>query len=97
MCTSIGKRENNSYITKTLTFSTLGPDFRDKQSKFRKNNFIFLILATQDHVYVLSFRFHQILRKLESPPGNDVSNKLLTPPDTPHYSDHFNVNHKSVR
>ena len=43
--TALERKENNSYITKTLTFSISGLDFRDKQSEFWKNNFIFLILA----------------------------------------------------
>ena len=97
MFTSIGNRENNSCITKTLTFSISGPDLRDKQSEFWKNNFIFLILATQDHLHVFSFRFNPILRKLESPPENDVSNQPLTPPDAPHSSDHFDIDHESVQ
>ena len=45
MFTSIENREDNFMLQKTLTFSTSGPDLRDKQFKFQKNNFIFLILA----------------------------------------------------
>ena len=45
MFASIENRRDDLYVAKTLTFSTSGPDLRDKQSKFQKNNFIFLILA----------------------------------------------------
>ena len=97
MFTSIENRENNSYVTKMLTFSTSGPDLRDNSLNFRKIILYSQSLLTQDHVHVFSFRFNPILRKLESPPENDVSNKPLTPPDAPHSSDHFDVSHESVR
>ena len=38
-------KKNHSYITKTLTFPTLGPLLRHKQAEFQKHNFILLILA----------------------------------------------------
>ena len=65
--TALEGKENNSYITKTLTFPTSGPNLRDKQSEFqkkKKKNVYSRSLLTQDHVHVFIFRFHQILRKL---------------------------------
>ena len=45
----------------------------------------------------LFFRFHQVLRKLEFPPGNDISDKPLTPLDAHHSCDHFDINFMFVR
>ena len=92
----LDESEIDSYITKTLTFPTLGLLLRHKQSKFWKNNFIFVIL-THDCVHVFIFRFHQVSRKLRFPPGNDVSDKPLTPLDAHHSGDHFDINYMSVR
>ena len=79
-----------------LTFSTSGPDLRDKQSEFWKNNFIFLILAYSGSRTCLQFQISSNIKEVESPPENDVSNQLLTPPDAPHSSDHFDIDHESV-
>ena len=54
-------------------------------------------LLTQDHVHVFVFRFHQVLRKLEFPPGNNVSDKPLTPLDVHHSGDQFDINFMFVR
>ena len=54
-------------------------------------------LLTQDHVHVSVFRFHQVLRKLEFPPGNNVSDKPLTPLDAHRSCDHFDINYMFVR
>ena len=37
-------------------------------------------------------RFHQVLKKLEFPPGNNVSDKPLTPLDAHHSGDQFDIN-----
>ena len=47
------------------------------------------------HVFV--FRFQQILRKLEFPPGKNVSDKPLTPLDARHSGDQFDINFMFVR
>ena len=54
-------------------------------------------LLTQDHVHVFVSRFHQVLRKLEFPPGNNVSDKSLTPLDAHHSGDQIDINHMFVR
>ena len=43
-------------LQKMLTFSISGPDLRDKQSEFQKNNFIFLILAHSGSRTCLQFQ-----------------------------------------
>ena len=49
-------------------------------------------LPTQVHVHVFVFRFHQVLRKSEFPPGNNASDKPLTPLDAHHSGDQFDIN-----
>ena len=51
-----------------------------------------LSFLTEDHILVFVFRFQQILRKLEFPPGNNVSDKPLTPLDARHSGDQFDIN-----
>ena len=54
-------------------------------------------MLTQDHVHVFVSRFHQVLRKLKFPPGNNVSDKPLTPLDAHHSGDQIDINHMFVR
>ena len=68
MCHSIAKKENNSYITKTLTFPTSGPNLRDKQSEFQKNNFLFLILAYSGSRTCLYFQISSNIKEVITSP-----------------------------
>ena len=54
-------------------------------------------LLIQDHIYVFVFRFHQVLRKLDFPPENNVSDKPLTPQDARLSCGQFDVNYMFVR
>ena len=80
-----------------LTFQTSGPNLRDKQSEFQKNNFIFLILAYSGSRTCLYFQISSNIKEAITSPENDVSSKPLTPLDVHHSSDHFDINHESVR
>ena len=65
---ALERKENNSYITKTLTFPTSGPNLRDKQSEFRKNNFIFLILAYSGSCTCLYFQISSNINEITTSP-----------------------------
>ena len=83
--------------TKTLTFSTLGAVFALEEIEFQKFDFILISLLIQDSVHVFKSRIHPLLRKLEFPPGNNVSDKPLTPQDARLSCGQFDVNHMFVR
>ena len=77
------------------------PNFRTtlkhKQSEFRKNDFIFVILAYSRSHTCLRFQISSSIKELEFPPGNNVSNKPLTPLDAHHSGDQFDINFMFVR
>ena len=79
-----------------LTFPILGLLLRHKQSEFWKNDFIFVILAYSGSRTCLCFQISSSI-KLEFPPGNNVSDKPLTPLDAHHSCDHFDINYMFVR
>ena len=88
----------NSFLCyKTLTFPTLGLLLRHKRSKFRENNFIFVILAYSRSRTCLCFQISSGIKEVVTSPGNDVSNKLLTPQDAHHSGDQFDINFMFVR
>ena len=95
--TVLDGKEIHSYITKTLTFPTSGPLLRHKQAEFQKNNFIFLILAYSGSRTCPYFQIPSSIKEVVLPPGNDVSDKPLTPLGAHHPSDYFDINYKSVR
>ena len=66
-------KETHSYITKTLTFPTLGPLLRHKQAEFQKHNFILLILASSGSCTCPYFQIPSSIKEVSFSPGNDVS------------------------
>ena len=94
---TLDESEIDSYITKTLTFPTLGLLLRHKQSEFWKNNFIFAILGYSRSRTCLCFQISSSIKEVTISPGNDVSDKPLTPLDAHHSGDHFDINYMSVR
>ena len=80
-----------------LTFRILGLLLKHKQSEFWKNDFIFVILAYSGSHTCLHFQISANIRKLKFPPGNNVSDKPLTPLDARHSGDQFDINFMFVR
>ena len=82
--------------TKMLTFSTLGAVFILEQVEFQKFDFILIILAYSGFCTCLQIKDPPIIKKLEFPPGNNVSDKPLTPQNARLSYGQFDVNHMFV-
>ena len=81
-----------------LTFPTSGLLLRHKRSEFRENNFIFVNLACSRSRTCLCFQISSSIKEVRiSAPGNNVSDKPLTPLDARHSGDQFDINFMFVR
>ena len=80
-----------------LTFQILGLLLRHKQSEFQENNFIFVILAYSGPHTCLCFQISSSIKEVKISPGNNVSDKPLTPLDAHHSGDQFDINFMFVR
>ena len=80
-----------------LTFPTSGLLLRHKQSEFWKNDFIFVILAYSGLHTCLRFQISSGIKEVVTSPGNNVSNKPLTPPDAHQSGDQFDINFMFVQ
>ena len=82
--------------TKTLTFSTLGAVFILKQVEFQKFDFILIILAYSGFCTCLQIKDPPIIMEVRISPGNNVSDKPLTPQNARLSYGQFDVNHMFV-
>ena len=80
-----------------LTFPTSNPLLRHKQFESRESNFIFVILAYSGSRTCLCFQISSRIKEVVTSPGNNVSDKPLTPLDAHHSGDQFDINFMFVR
>ena len=84
-------------MMQNANFPNFRTTFKAQEIQFWENDFIFVILAYSGSRTCLCFQISSSIKKVRISPGNNVSDKPLTPLDARHSGDQFDINFMLVR